>query len=357
MTSPTPADFIRKFAGITALILGAVILIVVCIDPFFHYHRPWFGLRAVLTDKEYQCVGTLRHFEYDSLIAGSSVAENYNNAWFDEAFGGRTIKAVRSYGGTADLCRFLSIAYEKHPLRQVFYNIDPAALSAAPETTFAATGCPTYLYDRNPLNDFSYWFNKDVLFEKIPYMIARSLAGYDEGESYNWQEGKVFSEDAVLSHYKRPEKAAGILPEDHNRENLAANIALLTQMIEAHPETQFYFFFPPYSILWWDDISRNGQRDAVLWNELQTMKALLGHQNVRVYSFMAREDIVTDLDLYMDTLHFSPDINRKIAGWLKDGTGEIQNEKEAEEKIEELRRLTENIEERVTERWGETLER
>ena len=43
--------------------------------PVFHYHKPWFGLKAVLTDKEYQCIGSLRNFDYDSLIVGSSVAE------------------------------------------------------------------------------------------------------------------------------------------------------------------------------------------------------------------------------------------------------------------------------------------
>ena len=72
------------------------ILAVVLFDPFYQYHKPLKGLKAVLTDKEYQCVGSLKTFDYDSVVAGSSVAENYNNGWFDQGFGCKVIKAVRS---------------------------------------------------------------------------------------------------------------------------------------------------------------------------------------------------------------------------------------------------------------------
>ena len=87
--------------------LAAVITLVIVFDPFYQYHEPLPGLKAVLTDKEYQCIGTLRTFDYDALIVGSSVCENYNDHWFDEGFDCKTIKAIRSYGATADLCYLL----------------------------------------------------------------------------------------------------------------------------------------------------------------------------------------------------------------------------------------------------------
>ena len=54
-------------------------------------------LKAVLTKKEYQGIGTIRNFNYDSLLVGSSTAENFNNKWFDEAFDAVTIKACLLY--------------------------------------------------------------------------------------------------------------------------------------------------------------------------------------------------------------------------------------------------------------------
>lgn len=96
--------FIKQFLISSGILLLLCVLAVVIFDPFFQYHKPLFGLKAVLTDKEYQCTGSLKTFDYDSVIAGSSVAENYNNGWFDQGFGCRSIKAIRSYGATADLC-------------------------------------------------------------------------------------------------------------------------------------------------------------------------------------------------------------------------------------------------------------
>lgn len=337
-----PKSFIRKFIAVVALLLAACMAAVFLFDPFYQYHRPWFGLKAVLTDKEYQCPGTLRNFDYDSLIAGSSVTENNNNGWYDSLFGCRTVKAVRSYGATADLCWMLDTAEKNHTLKYVFYNIDPASLWADAETTFASSGCPMYLYDSNPLNDYPYWFNKDVLFEKIPYMILRSLQGYDEGESYNWWQSKTFSKADALLHYERPAGTAAMQSETAKQQALHANLALLTAQVSAHPETQYYFFFPPYSILWWDASVRNGERDFTLYNEKQCMKTLLAYPNVKVFCFQTEEE-TCNLDNYMDSMHFTPQINQAMAESMAKGEQEVTADT-VDETIEKLRSLTDKWE-------------
>ena len=316
--------FVRTFLA-TALVLllvsaGAVLLF----DPFYHYHGPLPGLKKVLNEKEYQVVGTLRHFEYDAVLAGSSVVENNDNELIDRAFDCTSIKAVRSYGGIADLCYFLDIAFEEQEVRKVFFNLDPAALTMEDTTTFESTGCPMYLYDRNPLNDVKYLFNKTVLFEKIPYMIAQSLnASYRESLSYNWAEGKDFSGGGALSHYYRRPETEEMLAEDTYEKETAANCALLVREAMEHPDTEFYVFIPPYSMLWWDDAVRSGMLDAYLYSEGMAMRALLDCPNVRLFDFQNETDIVTDLELYMDTLHFSPDINALLLQYMLDGHGEI----------------------------------
>jgi hypothetical protein len=307
--------FIKK---LLIIILAIVILIagtVFVFDPFYHYHKPWLGLKAVLSDKEYQCIGTLRNFDYDALLVGSSVMENNNNAWYDEAYGVKSIKAIRSYGATADLCYLMDAAYENHDIKRVFYNIDPSSLSASAQTTYESTGYPMYLYDSNPFNDVNYLFNKDVLFEKIPYEIANSVIGdYDEGLSYNWAKWKTFGSEMTLGLYHRKADVTPMMDEKVYQSQLDDNIALLTAQVEAHPETEFIFFYPVYSMLWWDGIVRTGERDAYIYNEIQMTKALLGYDNVRIFCFQAMEDIATNLDNYMDSIHFSQDINR----WMLD---------------------------------------
>ena len=324
--------FLKQFFTASVILLLACVLAVVVFDPFFQYHKPLKGLKAVLTDKEYQCVGSLKTFDYDRVIAGSSVSENYNNGWFDQGFGCKSIKAIRSYGATADLCYLLDIAFEHQDLKYVFYNLDPSALEADPETTYELTGCPMYLYDDNYVNDVRYWLNKGVLMEKIPYLIANSLMGdYDENNSYNWAQWKEFNSDMILGLYIRKPSVSEMKPRDYYEDLLRKNLDMLTDRITAHPETEFYIFVPPYSMLWWDNIYREGDTEAYLYNMEQAMKTLLAYENVKMFYFQNDREIITDLENYMDILHFSPEINRYICDSLIAGKRQVNSENYAEE--------------------------
>ncbi len=318
------SNFIKRLI-VTAIVLAIAIgAVVYAFDPFYHFHKPWFGMKAVLNDKEYQCIGTLRNFDYDALIVGSSVMENNNNVWYDEAYNVKSIKAIRSYGATADLCYLLDEAFKDHDIKYVFYNIDPSSLSADAETTYESTGCPMYLYDNNPFNDVQYLFNKDVLFEKKPYQLANALSSdYDEGLSYNWAKWKEFGPHMALGLYYRPREVKDMMEETAYTENLEKNIALLTSEVASNPETQFIFFYPVYSMLWWDGIVRTGERDAYIYNEKEMTKALLQYDNVRVFCFQNDRDIATNLEYYMDSLHFSPDINKLMLDKMVSGEGEM----------------------------------
>ncbi|MCR5594573.1 MAG: SGNH/GDSL hydrolase family protein [Lachnospiraceae bacterium] len=321
-----PVKFIKIFFLSVIAVCAVIVGIIVLFDPFYIYHKPLPHLKAVLNDKEYQCVGTLKNFDYDAVIVGSSVCENFNNGWFDEGFGCTSIKAIRSYGATADLKYLMDIAFEKHDIKYVFYNIDPSSLYSPIETTYESTGCPTYLYDDNPLNDWKYLLNKDVLMEKIPFMIAKSFSGYDEKDSYNWAQWKTFHHLMCMTMYERLPEAAP-MEDEHMYDELAVeNTKLLTEMVTAHPETEFLFFFSPYSMCWWDNAYRNGERDAVLSAERICIEELIKYDNVSVCYYQDDKDIITNLDNYMDTIHFSKDINKYICDSLMEGKDKITEE-------------------------------
>ncbi len=339
----TAGNFIKHLTVTVAVLLIIVAGIVIIFDPFYHYHRPLPGMKAVLNDKEYQCVGTLKHFDYDALLVGSSVMENNDNSWYDEAYGVKSIKAIRSYGATADLCYLMDVAFAKRDIRYVFYNIDPSSLYADSSTTFESTGCPMYLYDDNPLNDFRYLFNKDVLFEKIPYQVASSFIGdYNENLSYNWAKWKSFGEDMTLGLYFRPRQVTAMLDEHVYDDKLQENIELLVSQVKAHPDTEFIFFYPPYSMLWWDMTYRYGETDAVIRCEKEMTKALLAYDNVKVFCFQADEEITTDLGNYMDAIHFGPEINRLMLDYIMAGDFELTMEN-AETEIDRVKAFSDRV--------------
>ena len=61
---------------------------------------------------------------------------------------------------------------------------------------------------------------------------------------------------------------------------------------------------------------------------------LCAYDNVEVYFFPDREDIILDLNHYADYSHYHPDYNRFMAECFADGTGRVYTEKFAEESAE-----------------------
>lgn len=336
-------QFVKKFTLFSVVLLLLLGGMVILTDPFFHYHAPVGSLKAVVSKGEYQCIGTVENFEYDSILLGSSVAENYNNRWFDEAFGGTTIKGIQRSGTTVNLLYYLDHAIASNKIKNVYYSLDNAALSADPNEVYPNSTMPLYLHNENPFDDVQYIWNKDVLFEHIPYMLAMSFAGnYDEGESYNWAKYKTFSAEGALSNYFRVETISPMMEEAEYKTNIDANITAIENVVKEHPDITFRFICPPYSILWWDNAYRNGETKQALYASEAAAERLLPYENVEMYYFQNQEKVIANLDNYMDTIHFSDVINRAIVDWMKEGKYRLTLDNYKEE-IQKMKLLTEKI--------------
>ena len=315
MEKQTAIKYLKRLGIAAALMLLVPALLVVLFDPFYHYHGPVFGMKAVLEERDYEVCGTLDHFEYDAVLLGDSLVENTNTAWLSDLFGVRTVKAIRAGGSNADVLWYLDRAYEGHELKKVFYCIDKAALCADTTVTFPEKDY-YYLMDRNPLNDWKYLWNKDVLLKKIPLQLAyNTVLSYDEGEAYAWYRTKNFSAQAMTAFYTPAESfaEAQALPEE-----LDKNIALLKERILAHPETEFILFYPPTSYLWWDRELREGTLSSDYEMFCRIVEAFDGLDNVKLYGFFAAEEYA-QLDHYMDVVHFSLQVNYELFADMAEG--------------------------------------
>lgn len=340
--------FLKNFAVTAGILLVLAAGLVILFDPFFHYHEPVGPLKAVLTKKEYQSIGTIRNFSYDSLILGSSTAENFNNRWFDDAFGVTTVKAIKSSGITAQLDYYLKQGFENREIKAVFYSLDLFALGGDPDTVFPDESMPLYLYDNNPFTDVKYVLNKDVIFEDIPYMLAETfLDDYDEGTSYNWAQYKTFSREEALRNYSRPEEIQPVKAEEEYKDFVDGNVALLVKQVEMHPETTFIFFYPPYSMLWWDNMYRSGELGQSMYAARTSMERLLDYGNVRMYYFQNDREIILDLDNYMDPVHFTAEINQYMVEQMKEDNYRLTREN-YQEKLAQMQELVEEILENKT---------
>lgn len=93
---------------LTVMVLACIVAITVYIDPFFHYHKPLEGYAYPLNNVQVpgsgdrtfglreQNDGIVRHFDYDSIICGTSMTENFKASQADAIFDADFVKVPLS---------------------------------------------------------------------------------------------------------------------------------------------------------------------------------------------------------------------------------------------------------------------
>ena len=326
------AGFIGTMAGIVLALCAAVAALVIIVDPFFHYHAPLSGFPYLIDDQLTQNPGIAKYFEYDSISIGSSVSVNFKVSWFDELFGTNTAKLPYNGAYPKDIANAFKLADKSgKDLKAVFWGIDIAAYSADPEEI--KYPLPEYLYDKNPLNDVFYVFNKDVIVKYIVEPYINKALETDRDEYYCSAQYFSYGRSRVLSGFEQIPKTALTTPET-KAQNISDSLKRLevnweenlVPMIESRPDTIVYVYFPPRSVLYWYEFRQKDQMDTVISEEKKLAELLLAYDNVKLYYFEDDTDTITDFDNYNDTVHFSFDVSRQILEKMAAGEDELTAE-------------------------------
>ena len=151
-------------------------------------------------------------------------------------------------------------------------------------------------------------------------MLAYSFADKNTGgHAYDWSEDKTFGPAKAMEAYEGPYVQSEEKDFTDDKATIAANIALITEEIKSHPDTLYTVFFPPYSLLMWDDTCRQGELSEYCYMLEEALRALLSYDNVEIYYFQTDTEIVCNLNLYMDKVHYSPDINQYMLTCMVQG--------------------------------------
>lgn len=311
--------------------LSAIGVSVYKVDPYMHYHKPNTDVYYYsLNNQRSQNDGITKHFEYNALITGTSMTENFKTSEFDEIFGGNSIKVCYSGGSYKEINDNLIIALEKNPeLKTIIRGLDYSRLLDDKDNMRNDLGTyPTYLYDENPFNDVFYMFNKDVIFERVYVMaIDNDKEGFAPGitsfDNYSrWQEAYTFGANTVIPNGVINERASKkIHLADEEQQTIYSNITQnVTSLADEYPEVDFYYFFSPYSAVYWADLVHDGTIYKWIEAEQYAIELILEHPNIKLYSFNNRTDITTDLNNYKDILHYGEWVNSYILRAMYDGT-------------------------------------
>lgn len=294
---------------VTGLVLSMLLTIIQ--DPFFVYRQPESNYYYNFINEKYQVPGIAKNFEYSNIISGSSMTENFNTKDFDEQFGGHTVKLSYSGETLKNKHDILELAFDSKQdtsINNVFASLDLWALTDDVEAIYNES--PDYLMDHNIFNDVGYLLNKDVLFKNVvPNLLKNNeVEAQTMDSAFRWW-GMPYGNYAIFSQWTVPspwrEEQDTSIYYDKAEANLNVNIIPL---IEEHPETEFYFFYPPYSILYWYEKECSGEVGALLAMKDYVNERLMRYPNVKVYDFQWDPDIITNLWNYKDTTHYGQNI-------------------------------------------------
>lgn len=324
-----------------ALLLGLLLLgaLVVFVDPFQVYRLATRYIPPIdNTTQVYANAGIVRQYDYDGVVVGTSVTENFRPTQLDSLFGGRHIKLCTSAGTAYNHALLLDLAFRTHEVGHVLYGLDVYSFIARLDQT--GSDVPLYLYDDCLLNDVQYWFNRSVLGSFLPRCLRTWGQRQDDSirdSMYCWAGRDEYGYAMLYSAlFTQPSE---VLPaQTHEaiaRQNLETH---LLPDIEAHPQTHFDIFFPPYSAAEWSNMASRGTLEAMLALRGVCYDALSGYENVTLYDFAAREDWVLTIANYKDTLHYGQWINDAIAESIAAGDGVVTDRAQLDAATDTLRR-------------------
>lgn len=320
--SPTKFNYIILLS-VTIILLSLAVSIFL-VDPFFHYRYPNLSLNYRFDSERYQNDGIIRHFEYDAIITGTSMTENFKKTECDTLFNVNSVKIPFSGSTFKETCDTLkrSFIYNENT-KMIILSLDYQNLLLDSNLYNPQYTYPTYLYDDNVLNDVNYLLNKDVALKTLSTLkinaIDNTTLSFDDYEY--WSDRFAYGKEAIMAINKRAEIVSDTynLSQEEKQlllDNIRVNISSLAQ---EHPNTTFYLFFPPYSILYYDTLKRQGELDKLLLMEQMVIEELLQYNNVQLYSMANETDVISNLDNYIDTKHYSGRINSWILQCMNKG--------------------------------------
>ena len=318
MGKMTPRRWLALTLSLVVLALSGIAGAVILIDPFQIYREATRFIAPISSGTQsYSNAGVARRYAYDSLVIGSSMTENFVPSALDALFGGSFVKLCINGGSSFNHRQMMDIAFDTHAVRRVLYGLDVDALTYF--YTQPKTEMPEYLYDDFWPNDVHYWYNVSVLSHYLPQCLStwgRSDPGQRDA-MYAWGDLYPYGRDYALLRtvfdtkvFPQKEPPAPFVMSQQTMLNVEHNIV---PFLEAHPETEFLFFFPPYSLARWYAFYRTGDLAMHLSQAEAVCARLMDFPNVRVYDYRARTDWILDLSNYIDDYHYGPWINEAIA--------------------------------------------
>lgn len=326
---------------ITYLIVSLIIIIIFIgtmnyiVDPLLYYQRADRFFRVLYSQEQRdQIPGIIKNSEgHNAAIIGTSIAGNYIASEAGRVLNENTLKLTVNGATFSEQSYILSKYLDAHPdAKVILWAVDPFYIDVDPKLfTIREYNYPFFLYEDSAIN-LQYLLGYNVTIHSLQTM-ANNLFGIkflmktgDIDELHTWPQDTPLGCKPVTANYdelagkefKVVDPSITPLP-DFNRANAAANLEKITSLAKNNNNIKFYLYLPPYSIvrLLFEQEGRGLER--ILEARDFFAERTEGISNITILDFQASEDIISNLDNYMDMLHHNRKINRLILSNIAGG--------------------------------------
>lgn len=308
--------WVYKFIKIFSFLSLSIIIINYLVDPFAHYRiSSWYKI----TSKKQREVtpGLAKNAVYETVVLGSSMAENFKPSYIDKTLKTKSLKLCMSAMTAHEMNSLLKVIISNNKnIKHIILALDLYALTGS-KTRIRTNKAPLYLYDNNFITDIFYLLNKETL--RFSFRMSTKQRGKKTNFDDMWYWGNyyTYSKDRVLKTFANIKFNASFVNHEYTRDIFIRNFNYnILSIIKENPNIKFSIFYPPYSYLTYKDM-----KNKKWLHEGFAFKKYLTHikpSNLDIYDFQCVSKITQDLSNYRDITHYSPKINTFIIDSLRD---------------------------------------
>jgi hypothetical protein len=320
---------------IVVVIVGGILAFNFIVDPFQQYREPkLYKIGKWREEERYLNAGLIRNQKYDTILIGSSMTRNFSEEYIKNLFNWKTLKLTMSSGNQEDI-KFVLDNIEKNKIKNLIIGIDLWAF----ESRKKEIEMPGYLYKEklNLGDNWKYLSNIGTLKYSLKLVLYNIKYGEQIKDKFKLGYQYTYSKKRVLRNYgiKNIKLERNIKLDEVSKSLIKNYQENLKYILELYKEKNIILFFPPYSILAYEDMIANRKIEEYLSLKKYLVEDIEKYSNVKLYDFQDIKEITHNLDNYGDKSHYSPEISNKLLEFIKKDKY-ILNSENVDERIKKL---------------------
>jgi len=289
------------------------------VDPFQQYRTKTF-YPLIYTNERYRNAGFLKNFQYDGIVLGTSMTENFKIKEVESSLDlDRVLKLSISGASAREQSIVLnSVLDNNKDLKEVLWGLDVFSfIGDKKRLAYGKDSFPFYLYDNNIINDYKYLISLDTSKESLLSLLRivkpknHHVSEYNLMHEWQYMHEDEFGRENVIKKWKERKTNFNNKKVDEQRfEVLKESFDFnFKKLIKNTPDIQYIVFFPPYSILAFKAFEEKGVLEDVLRFKSYLYEELSKLDNVKLYDFQIDKNITHEFKNYKDLTHYHQDIN------------------------------------------------